>query len=96
MPRVILTADLDGDRWKIAAPAGTVVTRDAGPYGRERAEIPGVLSRLSAWEVIASARSEVFGLRILGHSPVGTSAYVACVWPDDPHPDDPTPILIRE
>lgn len=83
MGRVILTAVLDGESWKIAAPPGTVVRPDAGPAGRLRAEIPGVLSRLGVWELIEAARVQSFGLRVIGYSPVGWSRYITCLWDAD-------------
>lgn len=71
-----VTADLDGDSWRISAPAGSRVETDHGTPWRQRLHIPGVLRPLTTWEVIEAAREGLWGLSVLGHSVYGTSTYV--------------------
>lgn len=76
---MIVTADLDGDSWRIEAPDGSRVVQDAGPPWRLRLVVPGVLAPLSVREVIEAAREGACGLRVVGHSPYGRSDYVVGV-----------------
>jgi hypothetical protein len=73
---MIIRAYLDGDFWRVAAPPGSAVERDAGPPFRERLSIPGVLGPLTTWQVIEYARERLLGLRVVGHSVYGLDFYV--------------------
>jgi hypothetical protein len=71
-----ITADLSGDSWRLRAPDGSRVERDAGWPWRPRLVIPGVLEPLTVWCAIEAAREGLYGLRVVGHSGCGMSHYV--------------------